>query len=130
MWPSDEHRDRIPARPRSLRHGSVANPAQPVLGFRPPNLSGSFRIGNRRQRSCCCELLCYFFLNLSKTDISENLRVPLQIFRAAARCWLLACSARPFQLSRQIEARAALVRDRSHLPTLAGRADALARRGI
>src|SRR5260370_7121299 len=73
------HRDRIPARARSSRHETVSNPAWPVRGFRLPNPSGSSRIGNRRQRSCCCELLCYFFLNLSKTDISENLRVLARI---------------------------------------------------
>src|SRR6266700_4642069 len=59
------------------------------LGFRSPNLSGSPRIGNRRQSSCCCELLCYFFLNLSKIDISENLRFLARSFSASC---VLTCS--------------------------------------
>jgi hypothetical protein len=61
-------------RPRWLRHGTVANPAQPASGFRPPNLSGSSRIGNRRQRSCYFDLVRYFFLKRPKIEISENLR--------------------------------------------------------
>src|SRR5206468_12171592 len=39
--------------------------------------------------SCCCELLCYFFLNLSKIDISENLRFLARSFSASC---VLICS--------------------------------------
>src|SRR6266568_9611387 len=74
------HRDRIPARARASHHETVSNPAWPVRGFRPPVPSGSPHIGNRRQSSCCCELLCHFFLKLSKVEISENLRFLVRIF--------------------------------------------------
>src|SRR6478609_10333335 len=84
MWPTDEHRDRIPARPRCLRHGTVANPAQPVLGFRRPTLFGSSRIADRRQRSCYFGLDGYLVLKLSKIEISENFRFPAQIVRTYA----------------------------------------------
>src|SRR5947207_9308912 len=100
ILPSDKHRDRIPARFRSSRHGTVANPARPVLGSQPPNLSGSFRIGNRRQSSCCCELLCYFFLNLSKIDISENLRFLGRSFSASC---VLTCPVESKPNSRMIK---------------------------
>src|SRR6266446_5110537 len=83
-----------------MRHGTVANPARPVLGSRPPNLSGSSRIGNRRQSSCSCELLCYFFLNFSKIDISENLRF---LARSFSPSWVLTCSVESKPNSRMIK---------------------------
>jgi hypothetical protein len=69
-----------------LRHETVSNPAWPVRGFRLPNLSGSSQIGNRGQRSWYFDLVRFFFLKRPKIEISENLRFPSQIFRAAARC--------------------------------------------
>src|SRR6266480_4134824 len=68
------HRSKVPVRSCWSHHETGANPAWPVLGFRLPNLSGSFRIGNLRQRPCYFDLVRYFFLNLSKTDISEIFR--------------------------------------------------------
>ena len=54
----------------------------------PPDRSDFTRICSRRQRSCCCDLVCYLFLKLSKIEITENLRFLTRT--SPRRCLLLA----------------------------------------
>src|SRR6266576_4813388 len=73
------HRDRVPVRRRSSHHGTAANPARPVLGLRPPDLSGSFRRCNLRQHSSCGFDLFIPFSSvqtLAFQKISKNRRTP------------------------------------------------------